>query len=102
MALISCTYEVTTNHGYEPCEFCVHFAFGICTVKAFLLNRHSTGTAASYPVGLLMNYLCFADLKRVQLFSYMKRTAMKNFKEGEKSLRDLLGKFRQDTLSFQL
>lgn len=52
---------------------------------------------------VLINYLCFTDLKCVELFSYMKHAAMKNFKEGEKSLNflnDLLGKFRQDTLSF--
>lgn len=70
----------------KHCESCIHFAFGICIVKAFSLNRHNTGTAASYSVGLLMSYLGFADLKHVQLFSSMKNAVMKNFKEGEKSL----------------
>lgn len=79
MFWINGTYEVTTRHGYEAdCEFSTHFAFGICTIKAFSLN--------SYNVEVLINYLYFAGLKCVELFSCMKSAAMKNFKEGEKSL----------------
>lgn len=72
-------YEVTTSHGCEAdCEFSTHSAFGICIIKAFSLN--------SCTVEVLINYLCFAGLKCVEFFSCMKSAAMKNFKEGEKSL----------------
>lgn len=76
---INCTYEVTTSQGCETdCEFSTHFAFRICIIKAFSLN--------SCTVEVLINYLCFAGLKCVELFSCMKSAAMKNFKEGEKPL----------------
>lgn len=76
---INGTYEVTTSHDCEAeYEFYTHFAFGICIIKAFSMN--------SYTVEVLINYLCFAGLKCVEFFSCMKSAAMKNFKEGEKSL----------------
>lgn len=76
---INGTYGVTTSHGCEADhEFSTHFAFGICIVKAFTLN--------SCTVEVLTNYLCFAGLKCVELFSCMGSAAMKNFKEGEKYL----------------
>lgn len=76
--MINCTYEVTTNHGYETCKFCTHFSFRISVVKAFSLN--------SCTVEVLINCLYFTDLMCVELFSYPKNPALKNLKEGEKSL----------------